>query len=71
LTRFTLLSFVGSSVAFGIMHQRWLAAALAGAMYTLLLYRRGNLWDAVQAHGITNLCLGIYAIYFGQWSLWS
>jgi CAAX prenyl protease-like protein len=69
-TRFTFISFAGSTLVFGVMHQRWLAACLAGALYTLLLYRRGNLWDAIQAHAVTNFCLGAYAIGTGHWSLW-
>ena len=36
---FRWLAFIGSSVAFGLMHQRWVAACLAGAVYALLMYR--------------------------------
>ena len=37
--KFTWLSFVISSVFFGLLHGRWLAGTLAGLCYALVLYR--------------------------------
>jgi CAAX prenyl protease-like protein len=67
--RFTWLSFVGTSVLFGLMHQRWAAAALAGAIYALLLYRTNRLSDAIAAHMTTNAVIVFWAIAAQQWSL--
>jgi exosortase E/protease (VPEID-CTERM system) len=67
--RFTWLSFVGTSVLFGLMHQRWAAAALAGAIYALLLYRTNRLSDAIAAHMATNAVIVFWAIAAQQWSL--
>ncbi len=67
---FTALAFVGSSVAFGAMHGRWLAGTLAGMAYALVLYRRGELGDAIGAHAVTNALLAVYVLATGSWLLW-
>ncbi len=66
---FTWLSFVATSVLFGLMHQRWLAAALAGAVYALMVYRTNRLSDAIGAHMATNAVIVGWAILEQQWSL--
>lgn len=47
-----------------------IAAFLWFGLVTWLMVRTGNLWDCVVAHGVTNLLLGIYVIWFAQWHLW-
>jgi exosortase E/protease (VPEID-CTERM system) len=69
--RFTWASFALSSAAFGALHGHWLAGTLAGACYTLALYRRGRLGDAVLAHALTNALIAAYVLTTGTWSLWS
>ncbi len=39
---FSWFSFLGSSVAFGILHQHWAAAMVAGMLFALAYYRRGQ-----------------------------
>ncbi len=68
--RFTAVSFVISTVLFGLEHNMFLAGMMAGAAYTLLLYRTKSIAQSVIAHGITNLALGIYVINTGQWRFW-
>jgi exosortase E/protease (VPEID-CTERM system) len=68
--RFTWLSFVVSSCLFGGLHGRWLAGAIAGALYALALYRKGELSEAVLAHATTNALIAIYVLSTGAWSLW-
>ncbi len=68
--KFTWLSFVVSSVLFGILHNEWLAGTLAGMLYAYAFYRRKMLFDAVLAHITTNLLLSIYILITGHWSLW-
>jgi CAAX prenyl protease-like protein len=70
LRTFTWTAFVVSSVLFGVMHGRWLAGTLAGMCYALLLYRRGELGDAISAHAITNALIAIYVLATGHWLLW-
>ena len=44
-----------------------LAAAVWFSMVTLLMIRTKNIWDCVLAHAITNLLLGVYVVYSGEW----
>jgi exosortase E/protease (VPEID-CTERM system) len=72
LGKFSWLSILGSSVAFGVLHQeRWLVGSLAGLAYALVLCRSGSFADCVLAHATTNGLLAIYVLATGQWSLLS
>jgi exosortase E/protease (VPEID-CTERM system) len=66
---FRALAFIGSSVAFGLMHQRWIAACLAGAVYALLMYRTKRLSDPIAAHVASNAAIMGWAVAMQQWSL--
>jgi exosortase E/protease (VPEID-CTERM system) len=67
--RFTWLSFLTSSLLFGLFHQsNWLAASVAGMAYALALYRRRHVVDAVLAHATTNALIASYVLMTGQWS---
>jgi exosortase E/protease (VPEID-CTERM system) len=68
---FTWLSFLASSVLFGLLHDRWIAGIMAGMFYALALYRRGRLADAVLAHATTNALIAAYVLVSGSWSLWA
>jgi len=67
--QFTWLSFVATSVLFGLMHERLLGATLAGAIYALLLYRTNRLSDAIAAHMASNAVIVGSAIIAREWSL--
>jgi CAAX prenyl protease-like protein len=67
---FTALSFLGSSIAFGVLHGRWVAGILAGMIYAAAQYRRGEVSDAIVAHAVTNGLLAVWVLAFGQWSFW-
>jgi len=47
-----------------------LAAAVWFSLVTWLITRTRNIWDAVAAHAVTNLLLGVYVVSFRQWELW-
>ena len=66
----TSLALVGSSLAFGLMHGRWLAGTIAGLAYAGVMYRRGELSDAIAAHAITNALIAAYVLATGAWTLW-
>lgn len=68
---FTRTSFIVSSLAFGALHQSWLAGILAGTLFALAMYHRGRLADAIAAHAIANALLAAYVITTGSWSLWT
>jgi exosortase E/protease (VPEID-CTERM system) len=69
--QFSWLSFVLTSVLFGLLHERWLAGTLAGMGYALALYHRRQLGDAVVAHMTTNALIAIFVLTQARWSLWS
>lgn len=46
------------------------AAVLWFSLVTWLVARTGNIWDAVAAHAVTNLLLGVYVLWSGDWRLW-
>ncbi len=58
-----------SSVAFGILHGRWVAAGLAGVVFALVLLRKGRLSDAIVSHAVANGIVAAGAVWEGDWSL--
>lgn len=66
---FSWKAFLISSALFGVLHDRWLAGALAGAIFALALYRTGKISGAIAAHMSANALIAFWAIIFGQWSL--
>lgn len=68
--RFAPLAFAVSSVAFGLLHQRWLAGTLAGMVFALAVYWRGRLADAVVAHAVANALIAVAVLGLGWWGLW-
>ncbi len=68
--KFTMFSFVVSSVAFGALHGRWLAGILAGMIYAAAQYKRGEISDAIVAHAVTNGLLAAYVLASGAWHFW-
>jgi exosortase E/protease (VPEID-CTERM system) len=71
LRTFTWISFVLSSVLFGLLHgDHWLAGTLAGFCYAGAVMRRGRLIDGIIAHGTTNALLAISVVAFGNWQYW-
>lgn len=67
---FTWLSFLLSSVLFGVLHGDWIAGVTAGAGFAIALYLRGQLIDAVVAHMTANALIVVAVLGFGQWHLW-
>ncbi|HEY2388857.1 MAG TPA: exosortase E/protease, VPEID-CTERM system [Candidatus Binatia bacterium] len=60
-----------SSLLFGAMHTRVLAATVAGALYFLCMRRRGELGDAVLAHATTNALIAVRVLATGDLALWT
>ena len=71
LGQFHWLSFVVTSVLFGLVHpDRWIAGIFCGLAYQWLVLRKNRLGDAMVAHGLTNFLLGVYIVWKGAWSFW-
>lgn len=65
---FSWPAFLVTSVLFGALHQRWLAGALAGAAYALVLYRARAVGAPIAAHIASNGLIAAYAIVTGSWN---
>ena len=66
--RFTWLSFVGSSIAFGILEPNWLTGVFAGMIFAAAMYRRGLLSDAIVAHVTSAGLLFALVTITGKWA---
>jgi exosortase E/protease (VPEID-CTERM system) len=69
--QFTWLSFLSSSLCFGLLHTSWIAGTIAGMAYAIILYKRSKLCDAIYAHMITNAFIAGYVLFSGKWYLWA
>jgi CAAX prenyl protease-like protein len=67
--QWSLLAFAVSSLLFGAMHTRWVAGALSGAVFAVVMYRTNRLSDPIAAHMTANATICAWAIAWGQWSL--
>jgi CAAX prenyl protease-like protein len=52
-----------------IYHPERLAAAFWFSLVTWMMLRTRNIWDCVVAHGVTNLLMGLWVVYSGDWWL--
>lgn len=68
--RFVPLPFFATIALFGFSHAEWLPGILCGAAYQWLVIRKNRLGDAMTAHAITNLLLGLYIVWKGAWHFW-
>jgi exosortase E/protease (VPEID-CTERM system) len=68
--KFTWFSLGVSALAFGLLHESWLAGVLAGVAYSIACYRRGRLEEAVVAHAVTNGLLVVASLGLGYRHLW-
>lgn len=67
-----LMGFAGfgwTVALFAVEHDRWLVGAVAGVVYGIVFLRHGLLASVV-AHAATNLLLGVWVVWTGQWRFW-
>ena len=57
-----------AALLFGFEHHEWLAGILTGVAYQWLALKKGRLGDAITAHAITNLLLGLWVIWKSAWN---
>lgn len=67
---FTAGAFAIVAALSALSHPEWLVAAIASAVYALLLRRTRSLFAVVVAHAVTNAALGIYVVTTGTWRYW-
>jgi hypothetical protein len=70
LRGFRWVPFIVTCALFGSAHHEWLAAVLCAGVYQTLVCWRGRLDDAMSAHAITNLLLGLWVVWQGAWHFW-
>ncbi|HTY86527.1 MAG TPA: CAAX prenyl protease-related protein [Candidatus Acidoferrum sp.] len=70
LNHFSWIPFLATAAVFGFSHNEWLAGVLCGAAYQGLVLRKNRLGDAMTAHAITNLLLGLWVVWRGAWQFW-
>ena len=68
---FTWISFLISSILFGVLHRNWIGGIVAGMAFAIVQYRRGRLTDAIVAHSACNALVAAYVIATGSWGLWN
>jgi len=68
--RFTWTSFLVTTVLFGLEHHLFVAGMVAGAVYSIILYKTRSLAQCILAHAVTNLALACYVLYTGRWNFW-
>lgn len=57
-----------STALFAALHDRWIAAALAGLVFAALTLRSGRVTDAIVAHATANALIAAAAAATGDWS---
>jgi CAAX prenyl protease-like protein len=67
---FATMPFFVTSAVFGFEHREWLAGIICGLAYAGLVCWKKRLGDAITAHAITNLLLGIWVVAKGEWKFW-
>lgn len=65
----SIVAFLVTAICFGLMHQRWLAGALAGAVFALLMYRSNRLSDPIAAHMAANATVFAVAVATERWDV--
>lgn len=70
LGHFSARAFAIVTLLFTLAHPEWLAAAVYCCLLNGLVYWKGDLWNCIVAHGVSNLVLGVYILSTGSWELW-
>lgn len=58
-----------SAGLFALLHDRWVEAAIAGAIFGLLVWRSRNITDAIVSHASANFLIAVYALLTGAWHI--
>jgi len=70
LGQFRWTPFLVTGAVFALEHSQWLAGLLCGFAYQGLVCRTRRLGDAMTAHAVTNLLLGLWVVWKGAWNFW-
>jgi exosortase E/protease (VPEID-CTERM system) len=70
LERWSVPGIAVSSLLFGWLHGSFVAGTAAGLLLALAAIQRGKLIDAIAAHAVANLVLGVIGLARGAYWLW-
>ncbi|MDA1277339.1 MAG: CAAX prenyl protease-related protein [Verrucomicrobia bacterium] len=70
LGEFLWKPFLITALVFGAAHYEWLPALLCGMAFQGLVLWKKRLGDAMLAHAIANLLLGLWVVWKGAWHFW-
>ena len=70
LGTFRWTPFLVTSALFAVEHREWLAGLLCGFAFQALVCWKKRLGDAIAAHALTNLLLGLWVVGKGAWHFW-
>lgn len=65
----TVIAVGVATALFAVLHDRWIAAALAGLVFSALVLRSRNITDAILSHGVANLTIALWALATGAWHI--
>ena len=68
LDHVSIVALTVTSLLFGLLHERWIAGALSGVAFALLMYRTGRLSDPIAAHMTANAVIFLWAV--AAWRPW-
>lgn len=68
--KFTVSSFIITTIFFGFSHNAWLAGLISAILLNILIYKRKSIESCILAHFIANLTLAFYIIANSAWYIW-
>lgn len=68
--KFTLLSFLFTTLFFGFSHILWIQGIISGILFNVVYYLRKYIESCILAHFVSNLFLFIYVLYSGNSVFW-
>jgi CAAX prenyl protease-like protein len=62
---------IAAATAYGVLTHpaEFIAAAVWFLAITWLMVKKKSIWDCILAHALTNLVLGVYVVWSGDWFL--
>ena len=67
--KFSWFAFLTTSLAFGLLHDRWTIATVTGGIFAAMTYRSGKLSDAIVAHIAANSTIAAWILLTHNWTL--
>jgi len=70
LGQFSFYSFIGSAIAFSLLHQNYYLAFFVACILNYILMKTKSLGAVILCHAIANATICVYIIYFNRWDIW-